>query len=134
MGPSGPAWRSQLCLPWPPSVSVSQALELLVLPGNPGPSSLRDVPLQLCQATCSLLERALLTLWFLGHGLWASGRGGGCSLLALGGSLALGCQSGWKILLCVGSYLLTYWLHWVLVAALGLFIAARGLSSCSTRA
>lgn len=45
--------------------------------GALAPLPWRDVPLQLCQATCSLLERALLTLWFLGHGLPASGRGWG---------------------------------------------------------
>ena len=34
--------------------------------GALAPLPSRDVLLQLCQATCSLLERALLTLWFLG--------------------------------------------------------------------
>lgn len=75
--------------PWPPLVGVSQALELLILQRSPGPSSPREVPLQLCQATCSLLERALLTLWFLRHGLWAHWGVGGGPLLAPGGSLAL---------------------------------------------
>lgn len=80
-----------LCGPWWPSLEVPALPILATLSGyEPGPETSdsagepwplfpqrgRNVPLQLCQATCSLLERALLTLWFLGHGLPASGRGG----------------------------------------------------------
>lgn len=82
-------------------MGVSQSLDLA---GSPSPSPRRDGPLQLCQAVCSLLERAVLTLWFLWHCLWASEGGQGGSLLALGGSLALGFQRGWEIILCFGSF------------------------------
>ena len=40
-GSGGPAWKFQLCPLWPPSVGMSQALELLILLGSPGPSSLK---------------------------------------------------------------------------------------------
>lgn len=91
--PGGPAWRSQLypsghpewvwARPW----NVDPA-------GEPWPSSPRDVPLQLCQVTCSLLERAVLTLWFPRHGLPATG--------GWGGGVAWVTKGGWETLLCVG--------------------------------
>ena len=112
-----------LCGPWWPSLEVPALPIVATLSGSePGPGTSdsagepwplfpqrgRDVPLQPCQATCSLLKRALLTLWFLRHGLPASGRGGDHSLLALGSSQALGYQKGWEIYYYVLGLLISF--------------------------
>lgn len=87
-GPGGPAWSSSSgplatlsgCEPGPGTSHPA---------GEPWPSSPGGVPLQLCEAMCSLLERAMLTLFSVGRGLWQWEGVGGSSLQALGGSLCL---------------------------------------------
>lgn len=70
-------------------VGISQALILL---GSPDSSSLRDVPFQLCGATC---RSAGKTLWVFRHGLRVSRKGWGWgSLQALGGSLCVTKEDG----------------------------------------
>lgn len=72
-GPSGSAWRSQFCLPLA-TQSVYEPGAGTYPAGEPWTLFPQRCSSPACQATCSLLERTVLTLWFLRHGLWASGR------------------------------------------------------------
>ena len=83
---------------------MSQALELLILLGSPGPSSFKRCSSSALSGHVQPAGKSPADLVVSGHGLPASGRGGDHSLWALGSSQALGYQKGWEVLLCVESF------------------------------